>query len=1034
MISKFFLGRPIFAAVISIILVLAGVAAMKTLPIEQYPNIAPPLILVSTSYPGATAQTMSDTVAAPLEQQINGVEDMIYMYSQNTTPGNISLNVYFDLGVNPDMALTNTQNRVDLAMSQLPLQVQQQGISVTKQAPTILMFVSISSPDGVYDEIFVNNYATIHVADTLQRLKGVSSANVLNALDYSIRIWLRPDLLAQLKLTTTDVVNAIKGQNEARSIGELGQPPNMSPVPLTLPVDTLGRLSTPEQYENIILRANTDGSLVQIKDVGRVELGAQSYSVQGKVNGQKAALIAVYQDYGANALDVAERIKTTMEELKKTFPPGLQYNIPYDTTPFIKLSIEEVFKTLLEAVFLVSLVILIFLQNWRATLVPVIAMLVSIIGTFAGMHALGFSINTLTLFGMVLAVGIVVDDAIVVVENVEHNMRKHKLNSKDAALKTMSEVSGPVIAIVCVLCAVFIPIAFVGGIAGQLYRQFAITISISVVISGFVALTLSPVLAALLLKTYHPPGKLGQWFNKGFEAITQVYLVGAHWIMRHACFGICVCLLLITCIGVLFYITPTALVPDEDQGYILASAFLPDASNIDRINTVSAKMETMAVQSPAVAEFIGFSGFSLLEMIDRNSVGAYFINLKNWKERKAKELQASSIIHTLNQEFSHIPEAQVMAFNPPAIPGIGIVGGFEFWIVNESEADMLALERIAKDFLDKARTHPSLSGLSTAIDANNLSLYVDLDTAKTRAYQVSVGDVYDTLQVLLGSLFVNYFNKYGRVFQVIVQADPDARATVEDIGQVYVRSALGSMIPLQSLMSTTFSKGPTLISRFNGFPAAKITGGPAPGYSSGEAMQAMENLARELLPPGMTFAWSGQAYQEKTAGNSAAISIGAGLVMVFLVLAALYERWSLPFAILLAVPFGLFGAFSAIWARGMYNDVYFQIGLVALIGLAAKNAILIVEFARMKVDAGMDPTEAALDAAKLRFRAIIMTSLTFILGVLPLVTSQGAGAASRHSVGTGVMGGMCAATFFAIFFVPLFFKLIAGGKSRHDSS
>ncbi len=1030
MISKFFLGRPIFAAVISIILVLVGLGALGALPIEQYPNIAPPLILVSASYPGATAQTMADTVAAPLEQQINGVEGMIYMYSQNTTPGNLSLNVYFELGTNPDLALTNTQNRVDLAMSQLPEQVQKQGVSVTKQAPTILLFVSLESPEGLYDEIYVNNYATIHIANELQRIKGISSANVLNALDYSMRVWLRPDRLAQLKLTATDVVNAIKGQNEARTIGELGQAPNITPVPLTIPVNTLGRLSTPQEYENIILRANTEGAMVQIKDVGRIELGAQSYNVQGKVNGKKSALIAIYQDYGANALQVSESVKKKMEELKKFFPPGIDYSIPYDTTPFIKLSIQEVQKTLIEAALLVSLVILLFLQNFRATLVPVIAMFVSIIGTFAGMYLLDFSLNTLTLFGMVLAVGIVVDDAIVVVENVEHNMHTHNLSSKEAALKTMAEVSGPVIAIVCVLSAVFVPVAFIGGIAGQLYKQFAITIALSVVISGFVALTLSPVLAALLMKKPRKPSKAADLFNKGFTHLTDLYIKGASWIIRHAFFGITLCSILLIAIIILFHLTPTSLVPNEDQGYILAVAKLPDGASTDRVSTVSEKMETIGKKSPAIKEFISFSGFSLLEMISRTSIGAYFINLQEWKDRKGKTLQASALIDQLNREFYPISDAQIMAFNPPAIPGIGIVGGFEFWIVNESETSLADLEKVTRDIIKKSATSPELVNLSTSVEADNLELYVDLDTAKARAYQVGVGDVYDTLQVLLGSLFVNYFNKYGRIFQVIVQAEPEYRATIEDIGQVYVRSATDAMIPLESLIKTRFSKGSTLISRFNGFPAAKITGSPAPGFSSGEAMRAMERLAQENLPPGMSFAWSGQAYQEKEAGGSSFHALFAGLIMVFLVLAALYERWTLPFAILLAVPFGIFGAFLAIWMRGMYNDVYFQIGLVALIGLAAKNAILIVEFARVKKDEGMEIVEAALYAARLRFRAIIMTSLTFILGVFPLITSSGAGAASRHSVGTGVVGGMCAATFFAIFFVPLFFKLIEERRKK----
>ncbi len=1030
MFSSFFIERPVFSAVIAIVITLAGLVALKKLPIEQYPNITPPLILVSASYPGASAQTIANTVAAPLEQQINGVENMIYMYSQNAGPGNMSLNVYFDIGTDPNLALTNTQDRVDLALSQLPDEVQREGVSVTKQSPNILLFIAVSSPEGVHDQLYVNNYASIHVADELQRIKGVSNALVLNAQDYSMRIWIKPDRLAQLGLTTNDVVNAVKGQNAARSIGEMGQAPTANPVLLTIPVDAQGRLENASQYENIILRANLDGSMVLLSDVSRIELGAQSYSVVGTLNGKPSALVAVYQEYGANALNVADLVKKRMVELKKTFPQGISYTIPYDTTPFIRLSIHEVGKTLLEAAILVSLVILLFLQNLRITLIPIVAMVVSIVGTFVGMYLLGFSLNTLTLFGMVLAVGIVVDDAIVVVENVEANMRKGGLNSKEAAFKTMQEVSGPVIAIVFVLCAVFIPIGFMGGIAGQLYKQFAITIAVSVVISGFIALTLSPALAVLLMKKHKEPGKLGKKFNEVFGNITGLYGRGANWLIQRPLYGMGICTLLVLMIIFLFHLTPTALVPQEDQGYVLGAAYLPDGASVDRVNDVSMQMEKLAKEDPAIENFIAFSGYSLLEMLSRTPVGAYFINLKDWSQRKSKSEQAAGVLQTLNKKFSQLSQGQILAFNPPAIQGMGIVGGFEFWIVNSGDANMATLERVTHELIAKGKERKELAGLTTSIEAECIELFVDLDAAKTKAYQVSINDVFETLQVLLGSLYINNFNKYGHVFQVVAQADPDYRTTLDDIGSVYVRSATQQMIPLKSLLSLKFASAPTLISRFNGFPAAKITGSAASGYSSGEAMALMESLADEILPEGMYYAWSGEAYQEKTTGGASFVALIGGLIMVFLVLAALYERWTLPLAILLAVPFGIFGAFLAVWIRHMYNDVYFQIGLVALIGLSAKNAILIVEFARAKRAEGMGIVDAALDAARLRFRAIIMTSLTFILGALPLVLSSGAGAASRHSVGTGVIGGMLAATFFAVFFVPLFFRIIEDFSER----
>jgi hydrophobe/amphiphile efflux-1 (HAE1) family protein len=1029
MISRFFLNRPIFAMVLSILIVLIGLVALLHLPIEQYPNITPPQIQVSTTYPGASAQTLADSVAAPLEDQINGVENMIYMYSQSSATGSLSMSIYFNIGADADTALNNVQDRVDLALAQLPAAVQKQGVNVKKETPTILLLVAVESDDR-YDEIYTNNYTTIHIADDILRLPGVSDAKVINARDYSMRVWLRPDKMAQLQIGTSDVVNAIDEQSQDYPIGELGQAPTKKSVQLTLPVTSIGRLATPEEFDEIILRATSDGSTVKIKDIGHTELGAQSYVVNGGLNGKTAALIAVYQEYGANALTVAGEVKKKMEELKERFPPGISYSIPYDTTKFIKVSIKEVEKTLYEAAVLVALVVLVFLQSLRATIVPVIAMIVSIVGSFAGMYLLGFSLNTLTLFGLVLAIGIVVDDAIVVVENVERNIREKGLEARQAAIQAMEEVSSPIIAIVCVLCAVFIPVAFLGGIAGGLYKQFAITISISVVISGFVALTLSPVLAAFLLKKHGTLPKAAEMFNAVLEKATHIYVKGASWVIEHigiawaSFIGILVCLLL------LFKIIPTSLVPQEDQGYIFTFASLPEEASLDRTESVTQKIREVVLQNPAVEAFVSMSGFSLLENLNRTPIGTYFVIMKDWSERNTKELGLRNVVKTFLKQFHEIPEALVVPFNPPAIQGLGTVGGFEFWIINEGEGSMDMLQSLTEQFIAAASKRPELTSLSSAIETKCVQVYADLDRTKARALNVAIGDVYQTLQSLLGSVYVNNFNKFGHVFQVVVQADPNYRSSLEEIGNIYVRSSEGEMVPLKELVMFSYSKGPNLVSRFNGFPASKINGSAAAGFSSGDALKAMEEVAKQVLPLDMNYAWGGQAYQEIVSGGTSTSALIGALILVFLILAALYERWSLPLAILLAVPFGTLGALLFVWLRGLENDVYFQIGLVTLIALAAKNAILIVEFAILRRKEGMGVKEAALEGARQRFRAILMTSLTFVFGVFPLVISRGAGAASRHSVGTGVMGGMILATFFGIFFVPFFYKILDRKKGE----
>lgn len=1029
MISKFFLSRPIFACVLSILIVLIGLMALYNLPIEQYPNIVPPQVQITINYPGATAQVIADTVASPLEEQINGVDNMIYMYSQSASTGSYILNVFFEIGTDVDQSLNNVQDRVNTAISLLPEEVQKEGIIVRKQIPTILMVVAIESPDGRYDDLFVNNYATIHVAEELQRLRGVSNAMVVNAQNYAMRIWLRPDRMTQLGISTNEIVQAIHDQNHDYPLGELGAPPIQGRVPLTIPVGALGRLNTPSQYEEIILKANTDGSTVTVGTVGRAELGAQSYNLTGKLDGRNAAIVAVYQDYGANALDIAADVKRNMERLSKRFPTGLHYSIPYDTTTYIKVSIKEVEWTLVESAVLVALVVFIFLQSLRATLIPVIAMIVSIVGAFTGMHIMGFSLNTLTLFGLVLAIGIVVDDAIVVVENVERNMRIKKLGAWDAAVTAMAEVSAPIIAIVFVLCAVFLPVAFIGGVSGQLFKQFAITISISVIISGLVALTLSPILAAFFFKKERQESRIGAWFNRSLDRATNLYVSGAQWLISNILIGIAAFILVMGAIVLLVVVVPLDFVPEEDQGYLIGFSILPDGASLQRVEEIGESIEPIAMENKAMEHFIGLSGFNLMDNVPETNVGTYFLSLKNWDKRSET---AEEVLTDLNKEFSQIPKGEIFILNPPAIPGLGTVGGLEFWLINQGEGGSETLESVLQTFLEKAKEKPALNALFSSYKADCLQLYADVDRVKARALNVSVRAIYETLQSLLGSVYVNNFNKYGHVFQVVIQADPNFRTTLDEIGNIFVKSETGSMVPLKSLVNFNYAKGPNVVSRFNNFPALKIVGSPAPGASGSAAIAAMEELAQEVLPLDMTYAWSGLVFEAKTTSGSAILIFCSALVLVFLILAALYERWSLPIAILLGIPFGILGAFLAIWIRGINNDVYFQIGLVTLIALAAKNAILIVEFAIQGRKEGMSVIEAAIQGARQRFRAILMTSFTFIFGVLPLVISSGAGAASRHSVGTGVMGGMLFATIFGIFFIPLFYFLLDRGRNGKE--
>ncbi|OHX12340.1 RND transporter [Chromobacterium sphagni] len=1037
MFSAFFIRRPIFASVISIVIMLAGLAAIKALPIEQYPEIVPPVVNVTASYPGASAEVIANTVAAPLEQAINGVDDMLYVQSGSASNGTLSMSVSFKIGTNPDQATINVNNRVQSVLSQLPEEVRRQGVNVRKKSATILQVISLFSPDNSRDTLFISNYALLNVVDELKRVPGVGDVINFAGQDYSMRIWLKPDKLAQLKLTPSDVAAAIREQNSQFAAGKLGAEPTPQKLDFTYTVTTQGRLSEPEEFENIILRANPDGSAVKLKDVARVELGALSYDFHGKHNGKATIPIGIFLAPGANQLATAQAVEVEMQRLSKAFPNGMSYGIPYDTTKFVEVSIEEVYHTLAEAMVLVFLVVFLFLQNWRATLIPCLAVPVSIVGAFAGMYAFGFTINTLTLFGLVLAIGIVVDDAIVVLENVERLMTQEGLSPTEASLKAMKEVSGALVAIVLVLCSVFIPVAFLGGIAGQMYKQFAMTIAVSVVISGIVALTLTPALCALLLKSEHQhQNRFFEWFNGWFDRLTERYTSGVAFIIKRSLLAVVLFGALIAVSAGLFRIIPSSLAPDEDQGYVLAAAFLPDGASLQRTAASMDKLDAMMASNPAVKDRMSFAGFDILSGGNKTNAGVSFITLKPWSERKSPELSSMAVVKDIfGKGMMGVTDGIILAFNPPPISGMSNTGGFEAYVQDRAGGTSLALGEVTKKLVAAAAKHPELKGVQTTFSASVPQVFVKLDRDKAKALGVPVNSVFDTMQSTFGALYVNDFNKFGRTFRVQLQSEAPFRTKVDDLRNVYVRSQTGQMIPLTALVTIQQTTGPETLERFNVFPAAKVVGGPAPGYSSGEALAAMEQVAQETLPEGYALAWTGSAFQEKSTSGSSTLVFGFAIIMVFLILAAQYERWSLPISVLMAVPFAVFGALMANWLRGLANDVYFQVALVTLIGLSAKNAILIVEFAVQQLDEGMDAVTAALQAARLRFRPIVMTSLAFVLGCVPLAISSGAGSASRHSIGTGVIGGMLAATFIATFFIPLFFIMIMKiGKKKPQPS
>ncbi|WP_338050443.1 efflux RND transporter permease subunit [Pseudomonas lalucatii] len=1024
MISRFFIDRPIFATVISVVIMLAGLLAMRALPISQYPQILPPQVSVSASYAGASAQVIAETVAAPLEQSINGVEGMIYQ--QSNSGGNVmSLSVYFQVGTDPDQATIDVNNRVQSALAKLPEEVRRQGVKVEKKSSDILQVVTLFSPDGSRDPVYISNYALINVIDELKRLPGVGDARQFGSKDYSMRIWLRPDKLAQFNLTPSDVVAAIREQNSQFAAGSFGQQPLQQEQDFTYTVTTQGRFTDPAEFEGVILRSDPTGASLLLKDVARIELGAQDYSLMTSLNGQQNAAFGIYLQPGANALDTAEAVRNTLERLAQVFPEGITYKIPYDTTKFVKVSIDEVIKTFFEALVLVVLVVFLFLQNWRATLIPLLAIPVSLVGTFAGMYLLGFSINLLTLFGMVLAIGIVVDDAIVVIENVERSMSADKLGPREATIKAMTEVTGPIIATSLVLIAVFVPVGFLGGLAGEMYKQFAITIAVSVAISSIVALTLSPALCALLLKPgQHEPAAPFRAFNRVFDRLTEGYAGGVRFFLKRSLVGLTLFGVMIALMLALFARVPSSLVPDEDQGYVLNAYFLPPAASLTRTEALTSAVTEQLMAHPAVEDVVTFAGFDILTFGTRSNAGVSFVPLKDWSERTTPELDARN----LTREFMGIGAAQkdgvVMSFNPPPITGMSTTGGFEGYIQDRSGGTTEQLAGKVAAFLEAARQRPELAGVQSTFSANVPQYYIDLDRTKARALGVSINDVFTAMQATFGSYYVNDFSLFGRTWQVSLQSESEFRRKPEDLGQVYVRSAGGELVPLSSLVKVRRILGPDSYARFNVYPAAKILGGPAPGYSSGQALAAVQAVADEVLGSDFSIGWTGSAYQELATQGSGSTAFVFGLIMVFLILAAQYERWTLPLAVVTAVPFAVFGAILAVWLRGIDNDVYFQVGLVTLIGLSTKNAILIVEFAVLCRQQGMGILEAALEAARLRFRPIIMTSLAFVLGVMPLVVSSGAGSASRHSIGTGVLGGMLAATVLAVFLIPMFYLLV----------
>ncbi|GHC20730.1 multidrug efflux RND transporter permease subunit [Kushneria pakistanensis] len=1035
-ISSFFINRPIFATVVSIIITLIGFMSVRGLSVEQYPQVVPPTVSVSASYPGASAQVLSDTVASTLTEEINGVQNMIYITSTSADSGQLSMSVYFNIGTDPDQATIDVNNRVQRALSQLPSEVQSQGVTVEQQSSSVLLFTALYSPNNEHDRLYLNNYANINILDEIRRLPGVGSAEVLGNQDFAMRIWLNPDKLAQYDLTPSEVSSAIQAQNTVVSAGKLNGEPQRKPGAFTYTVTTQGRLESAEQFRNILLRTNEDGSSLKLSDVARVELGSSSYGVIGRVNGSPIAPIAIYQQPGANALEVAEEVKTTLADMKKRFPSGLDYVIPYDTTLFIDASIEAVSHTFIEALLLVAVIVFVFLQNWRSTLVAMSVVPISVVGTFGGMYLLDFSINLLSLFGMILAIGIVVDDAIVVIENIERILEEEPdTTPMNAAFKAMKEVTGPVLATSFIMAAVFIPVAFISGMTGQMYRQFAITIAISVGISALVALSFTPAMSAIFIKRHNENEeprwlkivkKPFVWFNRGFDKFTSVFMACVGFLIRH--FFITMAMFAGCCVlsWWLYSQLPEGLIPATDQGVVLSSVSLPTGSSVGRTDEYMQKLSSELEKIPGVDYVTSIPGFDILSGAANTARGTMFISMKPWSDR---DITADELIGTIMQKGAAIPDGQAMAFNLPPIIGLSPTGGLTGYLQSLSGADSQQLYQASLKLMQAANQDPAIAQAFSTLDTSVPTYHIEVDRDKVQSLGVNIGDLNTTLSSTFGSSFVNFFTRQSRNFQVYLQSEDEFRQSPDDLNRVYVRGGDGQRIPLSTLVTMTRQQAPTTLDRYNVYPAAQFQISAAPGYSNGQAIEAIERIINDELGTEYSMGWTGEAYQQQNAGNAATIAIIFGIVMVFLILAAQYESWTLPLAVIAAVPFAFLGSVLAVWLREFDTSVYLQVGLLVVVGLAAKNAILIVEFAQQqRSQEGLSIVEAAKHAALQRFRPIVMTSLAFIGGTLPLALASGASEASRHHIGTPVVGGMITITILASLFVPATYVYIMQGS------